>query len=303
MPFFERTRIAIALRTGLAALLLVACSESAGDGSMPAGGSGAGAGGAGPSGSGGAGSSGAGRSGSAGSNTTGQAGQSGAPAAGAASTGGVGGGGGSGGIAEEAGQGGSAGAAGTGEMPGCAKIEWGNPGNVANPTVLFAGEDDGKLFEQKEGLAEFDYVMQEFFFTGTSPAYTTRMVVRRPRDPAKFSGAVFAEWYNVSGGIDFAVMWADSREYFMREGHVFVGISAQLVGADTLKNTQQIAERYRSINPPGDQAAGAIFSQAGVALRTQSETLLGPCMPVRTLLAIGQSQSSARLTSYVNDTR
>jgi hypothetical protein len=187
-------------------------------------------------------------------------------------------------------------------MPDCTRVEWDNPGGVENPEVVFAGEDDGKLFEQKEGMEEFDYVMEEYFFTGTSPAYTTRMVVRRPRDPAAFSGTVFAEWYNVSGGIDFAVMWADSREYFMREGHVFVGVSAQLVGADTLKNTEQIAERYAAIDHPGDTAADAIFSQAGVALRTQSETLLGPCMPVHTLLAIGQSQSSARLTSYVNNT-
>src|SRR5690349_17093624 len=126
------------------------------------------------------------------------------------------------------------------------------------------------------------------------------MVVRRPRDPAKFSGTVFAEWYNVSGGIDFAVLWANSREYFMREGHVFVGISAQQVGAQALKDYD--ADRYAKINHPGDTAAAAIFSQAGEALHVQTEKLLGPCMPVHAVIALGQSQSGFQLAQYVDNT-
>jgi hypothetical protein len=148
-------------------------------------------------------------------------------------------------------------------------------------------------------MDDYDYVMQEFFFSGSSPAYTSRMVVRRPRDPAKFSGTVFVEWYNVTGGIDFAVLWANSREYFMREGHVFVGASAQQVGVTALKDYD--AARYEPINHPGDTAANAIFSQAGVALRAQTELLLGPCMPVHAVIGLGQSQSSARLAGYVNN--
>lgn len=183
----------------------------------------------------------------------------------------------------------------------CTPVEWANPGMVPNPDVVAVADDAGMgmPFDQTEGMDEYDYVMQEFFFTGTSPAYTSRMVVRRPRDPAKFSGTVFAEWYNVTGGIDFAVLWANSREYFMREGHVFVGVSAQQVGVTALKDYD--AERYAPINHPGDSAANTIFSQAGVALRTQVETLLGPCMPLHALIGLGQSQSAAYLTTYVND--
>jgi len=188
-------------------------------------------------------------------------------------------------------------------MPDCTPVTWDNPGGVDDPMIVAVAADagtTGKPFEQTAGLDEYDYVMDEFLFSGTSPAYTTRMMVRRPRDAAKFSGTVFVEWYNVSGGIDFAVLWANSREYFMREGHVFVGVSAQTVGATALRDYD--AERYGPINHPGDTAANAIFSQAGVAIRTQSEALLGPCMPVHAMLALGQSQSSARLTAYVNDT-
>lgn len=186
-------------------------------------------------------------------------------------------------------------------MQDCTPVKWDNPGMVPDPEFVSVAADAGdtkKPFEQNAGLEEFNYVMEEFLFTGKSPAYTTRMMVRRPRDPAKFSGTVFVEWYNVSGGIDFAVLWGNSREYFMREGHVFVGVSAQAVGANALKDYD--ATRYAAINHPGDTAANAIFSQAGVALRTQTEKLLGPCMPVHATIALGQSQSGGRLTSYVN---
>jgi hypothetical protein len=189
-------------------------------------------------------------------------------------------------------------------MRDCTPVKWENPGAVADPKIVPIAADAGttkKAFEQNAGMEEFGYEMEEFLFTGTSPAYTTRMMVRRPKDPAKFSGTVFVEWYNVSGGIDFAVLWGNSREYFMREGHVFVGVSAQAVGANALKDYD--AQRYSAISHPGDDAAAAIFSQAGVALRTQTEMLLGPCMPVHATIALGQSQSGGRLTSYVNSTQ
>ena len=40
--------------------------------------------------------------------------------------------------------------------------------------------------------------------TTTTAPYRTRVLVRRPRDPAKFNGVVEVEWLNVSGGLDAA---------------------------------------------------------------------------------------------------
>jgi hypothetical protein len=150
-----------------------------------------------------------------------------------------------------------------------------------------------------KGLSDFDYVEDEFFFTGTSPAYTTRMVVDRPRDPAKFTGTVFVEWFNVTGGIDIAPLWTLSREFMMRQGHVHVGVSAQQVGANALKNYDSV--RYAPINHPGDSAADAIFGQAAMAIRSQTQALLGPCMPVQAVIAVGQSQSSVMLGLYLSN--
>jgi hypothetical protein len=248
---------------------------------------------------------GAGGTGVGGAGTTGGAAAT--PKAGAGGTSPSAGAGGVGAQAGTGAAGGAGSAAGATSTPAmdCTAPDWKNPGMVMNPEVVAVPADAGMgvPYDQvptKEEMDEYHYVMEEFFFTGTSPAYTSRMVVRRPQDPAKFSGTVFAEWYNVSGGIDFAVMWANSREYLMREGHVFVGISAQQVGADALKTYD--ATRYAMIQHPGDTAAAAIFSQAGVALHLQSAKLLGPCMPVHAVLALGQSQSAAQLTQYVNST-
>ena len=40
------------------------------------------------------------------------------------------------------------------------------------------------------------------FVPDSSAPYRTRVVVRRPSDPARFSGKVIVEWLNVSGGVD-----------------------------------------------------------------------------------------------------
>lgn len=196
-------------------------------------------------------------------------------------------------------------AAGSGAEPmkDCTPVAWDNPGKVGSVTLSEIAPDAGvkkRPFESIEALKNYDYEWKEFLFTGTSPAYTTRMFVKKPRDPAKFSGTVFVEWYNVSGGIDFAVLWANSQEYFMREGHAFVAVSAQSGGANALKSMVD-AERYAKINLSSDNIANTVFSQAGAALRLQTEALLGPCMPVRAMIAVGQSQSGFRLADYINN--
>jgi Alpha/beta hydrolase domain len=196
----------------------------------------------------------------------------------------------------------------------CTKGPSKDAGSVPDPKVEAVVADAGKTHQMfgaskafeglhymraTKGLSDFDYLEEEFFFTGTSPAYTSRMVVHRPKDPAKFTGTVILEWYNVTGGIDIAPLWTLSREYMMRAGHVHIGVSAQGVGANALKTYD--AERYAAINHPGDTAANAIFAQAAMAIRSQTDKLLGPCMPVQAVVAAGQSQSSSMLSAYLRD--
>lgn len=185
--------------------------------------------------------------------------------------------------------------------PACAPIDWANPGKVEVPVIESVAADagNGKPFAALAGLEAFAYEHQESFLTGASPAFTTRMNVYKPKDPARFSGTVFVEWYDVSSQLDLAMEWASSREYFMREGHGYVAVSAQSLGVDHLKRYD--SQRYAKLQHPGDSFAEAIFSRAGVALKTHANELLGPCYPVHALIATGNLQAALRLASYIDN--
>jgi hypothetical protein len=73
-------------------------------------------------------------------------------------------------------------------------------------------------------------------FGCTNIPYTTRMLVKRPRDPRRFSGTVVIEPFNPSGGFDIAAVWDRSWPYFVRNGDVFVGWTSRYGTIATLKH-------------------------------------------------------------------
>lgn len=131
---------------------------------------------------------------------------------------------------------------------------------------------------------------------GTAP-YTTRIVVNRPADPARFNGTVIVEWLNVSAGVDAAVDWIYGHNELIRDGFAWVGVSAQAAGVSNLKTVDPV--RYATLSHPGDSYSYDIFSQAGQAIRDSAATILGGLQP-RTVLAVGESQSAFRLTTYID---
>lgn len=127
--------------------------------------------------------------------------------------------------------------------------------------------------------------------------YKTRLLVRAPTDPAKFNGTVVVEWFNVSTGFDVEVDAIQGREELLSKGYAWVGVSAQSVGVSGLKRTKK--DRYASLSIPSDTLSYDIFSDAARAVREQSDVLLGGLQAQR-LIAVGQSQSAIRLTTYAN---
>ena len=105
------------------------------------------------------------------------------------------------------------------------------------------------------------YVIEEFFFSGVGNLYeftptgiqvvspcpaaatsgctgipfTTRMIVKRPRNNHDFSGTVVIEPLNPSGGFDIAAVWDRSREQFTANGDIFIGWSSKSVIINALK--------------------------------------------------------------------
>ena len=185
-------------------------------------------------------------------------------------------------------------------------------------------------------LAANGYIQQEFFaagiataFTaksepsngrltvvpGTKASYRTRMLVRRPKNPAHFNGNVVVEWMNVSAG-ESAPDWDYLNPELMRAGYAYVAVSVQHLGVDggapilgtpggsanaTASGGLVGSEpaRYATLHQPGDQYALDIYAQIGQALRNPKNNVLGTLHP-KHILALGESQSAFYLTTYAN---
>ena len=147
---------------------------------------------------------------------------------------------------------------------------------------------------------------------GSAP-YRTRVLVRQPADPARFSGTVILEWLNVSGGVDADPEWALLHEEIIRAGHIWVGVSAQrlgILGGQVLvtlpapgaelagKGLKAIdPARYGTLDHPGDGFSFDIFTQVARAVRGGAG--IGGLQPQR-LIASGQSQSAFAMVTYYN---
>ena len=177
-------------------------------------------------------------------------------------------------------------------------------------------------------LSEVGYCEQEYLLSGSARSYqiaaerlsdgkwdawpdatapfATRLIVRRPADPASFSGTVVVEWLNVSGGVDAAPDWTMTHTHLMRRRHGWVGVSAQRAGleggglAGGMGLKKAFPDRYAALNHPGDAWSYDIFSQAGRMLRSEpGAQALGGRAP-DLLIATGHSQSGAFLVTYIN---
>jgi Alpha/beta hydrolase domain len=135
--------------------------------------------------------------------------------------------------------------------------------------------------------------------------YVTRIIVRRPVDPAAFSGTVAVEWNNVSAGMDVSPDWSLLQRELIQRGHIWVGVSAQKAGIDGGGLTEGLhlkvlaPDRYGLLKHPGDAWSFDIFTQVGALLRSPSAAALGVPGAGR-LIALGESQSAFFLVTYIN---
>jgi len=168
-------------------------------------------------------------------------------------------------------------------------------------------------------LAKQGYVEEEFLLSGnanrystpagergtvldTNHAYTTRIVVRRPKNTARFNGTAIVEWYNVSQGHDGEFEWFQAYDHFLRGGFAWIGVSAQAVGVNALKEWSPA--RYASVDVTRggtiqvDALSYDIFSQAALAVRGKGTRDVMGGLRVQRVIATGHSQSAGRLYTY-----
>ena len=178
--------------------------------------------------------------------------------------------------------------------------------------------------------AQYGYVEEEFFIAGSattyapapgttltddghwsvtasgSQPYRTRILVRRPVDPASFNGTVVVFWMNTSAGFDISDF---GSAQLMRRGfaHVFVSAQRQSVEGGNIQGdpgTLGLKDwdpaRYASLDIASTDLSFDIFSQAAQAVGPERPIANDPLrgLEVERLIGSGGSQSAAWLATY-----
>jgi hypothetical protein len=169
------------------------------------------------------------------------------------------------------------------------------PTAVTLPTLSPEVTGPGPMFNSSsslapgKGLDTFGYEAREYLVSGTANGepYTTRLVVRKPKDNARFSGLVLAEAMHGSGS---AHMFEFTSIYTMSSGHAAVEIlttpPAQFVALNEA--------RYKPLKLVGAQT-NEILAQVGALVR--GGTLAGG--PVRKMVLGGTSMTAGVLINYL----
>lgn len=191
---------------------------------------------------------------------------------------------------------------------------------------------------RKEDFVRADYVEEEYFMRGTANIYEEtgestkkvicadvpycdRFLVRKPRDPERFSGDVMIEILNATAGFDIDRMWILGKDEMMRRGVAYVGITSKPDVFAALRSFdperyadiswrlpypreygQEIQNADRGLLPKEpDQETGLFWdmlTQLAQYLRTE-ETILPVGVP-RKIYLLGWSQSVGYMTTYRN---
>ncbi|MGH9642155.1 MAG: alpha/beta hydrolase domain-containing protein [Terriglobales bacterium] len=188
-------------------------------------------------------------------------------------------------------------------------------------------------------LKKTGYVEEEYFVSGQANVYdyasggglgikapgapyTTRILVRRPSDPRRFSGNVIVELLNPSDKFDADLVWELARDRLVSNGDAYVGITSKPVAAAFLKRFDP--KRYAALswaNPvPADQTCkdpgpallrghsvpetedGLIWdivTQVGALLKSKSPTNPLANFHVQYLYQSAYSQTGAYVGTYV----
>ena len=207
---------------------------------------------------------------------------------------------------------------------------------ITPATLEKSGADEPPFIPLAEYLvraADYDYVVEEWFASGQDEhgrPYKTQITIRRPRDPARFSGTIIVEPLHVHR---IAPLYMYCAPYILRSGHGWACVVSQKTALDVhVKPTSP--EHYEALNieanpappptgapvdlvtPPfkedDDQlrkawwdelaryndASPTILAQAGAALRGPSGPFAG--YAVRNLVLGGHSQTGFVTTNYID---
>jgi len=145
------------------------------------------------------------------------------------------------------------------EQPALPKVS----GPLAETAVSHAFLASAHL-KQPLDLERFGYKEEEYLVSGEARVfewpdgagpkilgqgpYTTRILIRQPRDGRRFNGTVIVEPMNPSTPVDLPIMWAESYAQFIDDGYAWVGVT---IKPNTIKSLKRFdPARYAELSMP-----------------------------------------------------
>ncbi len=171
-------------------------------------------------------------------------------------------------------------------------------------------------------LESYGYTEKEYFLKGTANVYSAeegvlkvdkedkeyvnRIIMFQPEDMSDFSGVVYIDILNASSKVDLPDIWRRSYDYYMRSGHIYIGITSKDVNVESLKRFDP--DRYDALTwkVDGETENGLFWdmlAQVGTMLKTEKSPLLygGQYSGDVWTYVTGQSQSGFYVNTFVNN--
>jgi hypothetical protein len=165
-------------------------------------------------------------------------------------------------------------------------------GPITGPGPMHPGIRPGP---KGTNLEDFDYITEEYFVSGVAAGapYKTRILIRKPRNPQKFSGMVVGEPTHRGGN---ALICQYARFGIGQRGHMCMTVAARRIN---LTNPATASaglyefnlERYGSLQV-ADSQTNQIIAQVGRLMRQDPG--------VTTLILSGTSDSSGATRTYMS---
>jgi hypothetical protein len=145
-------------------------------------------------------------------------------------------------------------------------------------------------------MSDFNYLTEEYFVSGIAEGspYETRIVVRRPAVPQKFSGLVVAEPMHFSGA---ALICQYAQLGIAESGDACLEIDAEPIDVSLLQGSN--AARYGSLSVSSAQT-NDILAQVGRLVRSGGPTSPFAGLSVRDVVLSGISESSIVARNYMS---
>jgi len=94
----------------------------------------------------------------------------------------------------------------------------------------------------------FDWPSIDHLSSIAEGPYVTRILVRSPADPRRFSGTAWVEPLNPSMRYDLPLVWGDTHDYLVSHGDIWVGVTVKPVAIQSLQEFD--AQRYGELQMP-----------------------------------------------------